>query len=87
MDYHAAKLRKKFLTRYLFLTFIPNPPSRLRLGVAQLVEGVVDGFYLHGNLQVGLLLLLVDVVLVVQDFLHIGIQLFYLMRELLVAQF
>ena len=49
MDYHAAKLGKKFLSQQSFLTFIPNPPARLRLGVAQLVEGIVDGLNLHGT--------------------------------------
>ena len=34
-----------------------------------MVEGVIEGFYLYGNFQVSLFLLLVDVVLVVQDFL------------------
>lgn len=58
-------------TSFLFLTFIPNPPARLGLGITQLVEGVVDGFYLHGDFQIGLLLLLVDVVLVMKDFLHV----------------
>ena len=51
--------------------------------VPKLVEGINDGFQLHGNFHIGLFLLVIDVVLVVKYFLNIGVQLVNFMGKLL----
>ena len=68
---------------FLPLHFKSYRVVRFRLFLAQLIQCVVNHLDLQGNLVVELRLQLVDVVLTVQNFLDVRVQLVNLVGELL----